>query len=451
MVFTHSVTNKMEEFNIMEFYKSFSGFDDLTAELKRYHIYIKKNDDGRILFEGDLNDTSIPYSPIRSLLKGVVIDTIDEKLLAVPSNPVRYSETVTLEFMKNILSNNNGIFYAEDGTTVTLYRFDGIINLASSNGIDISGFKWNTPNTISELLYESLEASAGNYFMDTTKIKLLENKVLSWDVPEGISLTVGFHNSKIHPSCESNKVWFMDCRDLTTGKPSTEFTNDYFKLPLNNGINQEDRSRLGIVEEDFDAQLVLDRMIYKCNRDVFIDHSESFYGYIIVDDKAKVFVPSQLYRTLRHVLYSDRSAVIDSAQSESNRTDPRWKDRYKYNLLLTAIENKDSNSIDIFRKFSPEFKNYITNCMSVFEIIELYVKLDLGLTTFDTGRHKNSSTPDMYCSLVSRISSEILTNEPDIRKNINKANERHVVNVIKSFMYKRDYIKDLLVLCNKNI
>ena len=37
---------------------------ELEDELKQYHIYIKKHDDGRIMIESNLNDTSIPFTPL---------------------------------------------------------------------------------------------------------------------------------------------------------------------------------------------------------------------------------------------------------------------------------------------------------------------------------------------------------------------------------------------------
>ena len=82
---------------------------------------------------------------------------------------------------------------------------------------------------------------------------------LAWNIPSNYSVTLGFHNSKIHPSSKTNKVWLIGIMDNNNGQP----VEMDLSLPTNTLV-------------DID----LSSMITKCNRSIEENEKDKFYGYI---------------------------------------------------------------------------------------------------------------------------------------------------------------------------
>ena len=393
--------------SIKELYNSYSDIDVLENDLKKFHIYVKKQDDGVILFESNLKDTSIPYDPIRSQLKGVVFDSIDEKILALPSTPIRYFRDMKIDDLTEKYNNSEyKIYNAEDGTTLTLYKFDGVLSLASANSTDLSEFKWKGDRSIADLFFEV--ALQYDNFIKKTGLRKVNETRLTWDLPSNISITLGFHHHDMHPSSITNKVWFIDYKDNDTELSITDTKIDEIK-------SWDIHCHTSMI-----SNVPLKSLIDKCNLESYIHQVNNFYGYIL-EGSDKIFIPSSYYKELEAIFYI-----------HLKHGDMKDVDRYKHNILRSLLKT-NMESFDLLRNLSIEYKSFITQCTELLNIMLLYLKLHIS----------SVSIPESFQPLISKIYREILINEPDLVRGTDSEARNKALN---QFIFKEKYTRELLAL-----
>lgn len=390
----------MDLYNI---YNSNVDLDDLNRYLSQYHIGLKKYDDERLLFESSLRDTSVPYNNLRAQARGCVIDMIDNKFLCIPAWPHRYFNEVSY---KDIESQSFKVYEAEDGTQITLYSFEGVLSLGTTKSADVTHFKWNGDITMAKLFWES--ALLYPEFINKTGLRWA-GESLAWNIPSNYSVTLGFHNSKIHPSSKTNKVWLIGIMDNNNGQ-SVEMD---LSLPTNTSV-------------DID----LSSMITKCNRSIEENEKDKFYGYILenTDTKQKfgalykIFIPSTYYSLLSSVFYAN---IQDPEVCHTNR--------YKYQIVNNILKN-NITTVNTIGNISSEYKKIVQNSLSTIENICIYTKMLL----------KNNNPPDnKYTEIVELVVQDIRDNEPDIHKNTPRIDK-----VITDYIYNTKYIKNILEIIN---
>ena len=197
---------------LYEIINSNHDFDTLLEKADKEKIEIIKTDDCRLFFKVNILDTSIKKTKFRYYSKGMVLDELENKLLSIPSLPLNYYEHVNkTSFNELYINNNYDIIYAKNGTSVTLYDFNGTINMSTGKSYNISNYYWSGDKTFSQMFYES--AQTNQEFVTNTKLNLSDNGHINWNIPENYCVTFGFSHTNIHKCIEKNDIWLIRCID----------------------------------------------------------------------------------------------------------------------------------------------------------------------------------------------------------------------------------------------
>lgn len=384
--------------NAKELYNSVENIDEY---LKPYHVYLKKYDDERLLFLSNLRDTSVPYHWIRSEFKGMVIDTITNKVICRHTKPHRYFNEVSIG------NNRYKAFLAEDGTQVALYFFDGVLAMGTNKSVDVTEFKWHGEQSMSELFYECML----NYpeFVSKTNFRS-NNRSLAWNLPTEYSISIGFHHQKIHPSSAGKKLWFIGCVDNESG----------YELSLEEIASNEKLAPLLLLPRNVEIP-THNISFEKCMRSVEINKKDKFYGYILdVENVGKVFMPSSYYSLISSIFYAHNAD-----------TDIIYTNRYKHQIIYNILSN-NIEGIEQIVDLSPDFKTTVEKVMADLNQIIVYVKMMI---------ENGIACENKYRRIVTCVIDDIMDNEPDILKNT-----PHIVKVITDYLYNNKYTKLVLDL-----
>uniref|UniRef100_A0A6C0LI60 Uncharacterized protein n=1 Tax=viral metagenome TaxID=1070528 RepID=A0A6C0LI60_9ZZZZ len=323
--------------------------DDLSKLLECAKIKIIKSDDGRSLFTTDLHDTSVKHYKVRYQSRGMILDELEHKVLSFPGGSHSYFSNIKKETFKDLYNDDKyDIIEARDGTNITLYNFEGILCMGTGRSVDITNYYWSSKKTFAEMFYES--AQTNKKFVEDTKLSL-KDRSLRWNIPDNYCVTIGFRHHDIHQNLsDPMDIWLVKCIDKNT---KTEI----------------DIEQLANLKEN---KKVIDKIDYndiikKCNRSMYEDQEENFYGYIfhyngsenIPIEFQKVFIPSILYKTLQHFFYSFNK------NNEDNLT---HHNRYIYSIFRNILYNNTSE-LNLLYKLNPKYKNFVRDYNSFIDRI----------------------------------------------------------------------------------
>jgi hypothetical protein len=131
-------------------------------------------------------------------LNGVILEYPSWNVLALPLPA--FSPINKTSFINNVDSYN--IYGINDGTIVTFYWYDGHWVMASTHGYDVGKLKW-----MQDISYEDALVELLAYYPEFNLDSLNKNNCYS----------IGFRHPAYHPlQCDTPKVWFVNCSELTT-------------------------------------------------------------------------------------------------------------------------------------------------------------------------------------------------------------------------------------------
>jgi len=153
--------------------------------------------------------------PINVEANGLVLDGKTWNVLSYPIikiNPI-VSTKVTSDSLKRGVYDITPI---RDGTTVTLYFWNGVWYLSSSNGYDISTLKWMGSKTYAELLFDLFTRIYPD-FVKTTRVTLENGRLNFGSLSKKYCYTFGFKHYDIHPRIsEPESIWQIQHIDLSS-------------------------------------------------------------------------------------------------------------------------------------------------------------------------------------------------------------------------------------------
>lgn len=309
--------------------------DEFQETLKPLNIDVTQTDDARIHFRVNQFDTSIKKHKIHYQCKGLVLDGLEQTALAIPGRAHSYYEHVDKKKLKEIYDDGKyKIIKARDGTSVTLYHFNGSTYMSTGKCSDVSSYYWEGEQTFAQMFYES--AQTNPEFISTTELKITETGNISWNVPENYSITLGFRHHNIHKNGnDNNAIWLVRCVDRNTG----------LDIITPDSLN-------ALKTNEYIDTMIYDEMVKKCERDQFVDQKENFYGYILICtdpdvqfDLQRVFISSTLYKTLQHFFYSFTKDKNDQLTHNN---------RYLYSIFRNILLN-NSNYIKLLCKLDSDY------------------------------------------------------------------------------------------------
>lgn len=183
---------------------------------------------GRIILSCDRRNSRVD-SPLCAECSGAVINAQTWTLLAVPPRAFAPRPSPK-EIDRHLAADLYDIIQVSDGTVMTLYSWEHpakgpVWCLATSNGYDVSPFKWMGEKPYAEILHELLAANQA--FAEETGLRLLRNFLCEGDarldfagLDPGKCYTVGFRHNNFHPmGADPPGVWNIQAADLATGAP----------------------------------------------------------------------------------------------------------------------------------------------------------------------------------------------------------------------------------------
>lgn len=197
--------------------------------LKPYNIVVKyelSHDDllRRLILSASKGPTNLRY-PISRMCNGLVIALTSEdvwKVVSVPPPVLARNASIG-----RIRIEDYDIVEIQDGTVVTMYYYDGEWRYSSSNGYDVTNYRWMGELTFGEAIKESLLGC--------------NDDISSLDIDSSYSF--GFSHPSFHFfNQDKPTAWFIQKTNLSTLKiVTTEDGNDMNlpmpkKIPLTQGF-----------------------------------------------------------------------------------------------------------------------------------------------------------------------------------------------------------------------
>ena len=364
---------------------------DNEEELSKFKISLVRSDDCRILFSSNLHDTSVEHNKLRYLLRGNIIDSLDNTILAIPSKSHSYIENINKTKFKDIY--NQGLYdiiEVKDGTNITLYNFNGTLCMGTNRSIDITKSYWSGDKTFGEMFYESAKSNPN--FIRDTNLCYTESGTLSWNLPIQYSVTIGFRHHDIHQNTKDpHDVWLVRCVNIDTqlNESIPQLSSLSVNTYISNNPSYED-------------------LLSKTKRDIYEDQEEKFYGYLlsykgseeIPIEFERVFIPSKLYKILQFFFYSF-SKKPEDILDHSNR--------YTFSIVKNILSN-NVDGLNSLCRINLKYKNYINAYKSFIESLCLFI---VNKWNDDTPNSKSKE----YNNFADNIIKEIKQMETDIDKN----------------------------------
>jgi hypothetical protein len=167
-------------------------------------------------------------APLYYACNGLVLDARTWRALAVP--PCAFNLRPSAKAVDPFLAEGlYDVIRADDGTVVTLYRWDhptdgGVWALASSNGYDVSSLRWIGPRTYAEVvhdlaarLYPAFVAEAG---LGLERTPGGETRLTFARLDPAYCYTLGFRHHDFHPvRADPERLWQIQCAHLARPVP----------------------------------------------------------------------------------------------------------------------------------------------------------------------------------------------------------------------------------------
>ena len=367
--------------------------DELVNILNKTNIRTVKTHDGRILFCVNLFDNSVKKYKLRYQCKGLIIDSLDKSIISMPGSCHTYYHEIYKNKIKELYENDvYDVIKARDGTTVTIYNFEGIFYMATSRSHNVSNYYWNGEKNFAEMFYESLQSNTD--FTKESEIHITNTGNIKWNIPSKYCVTLGFRHDNIHKnSNDKNSVWFIRCYNRETGTDED--------LPIFDKMSKN----------EIMPSMSWENVIKRCNNNQHIDMKENFYGCILIKKKSskdipihleKVFIPSLLYKTLKLFFYTF---------NKNNESDINHKNRYMYSIFYNIISEND-DYISVLTQLNSSYEIDVKNYNLFLNKIIIKVSNRFTDVNIDKG--------DLFYKFVEDIYTKILKDESDFNINEKK-------------------------------
>lgn len=239
------------------------------------------------------------------------------------------------------------VYEIQDGTLITLYYYNNAWQMASTNGYDVSNYKW-----FGELTYkESLNQVLTNY------------PEFSFDkLPHNISLNMGFRHHSTHPfKYDPQAVWIISAWDNITQK----LVNSSFGLPMQNPTAKLTDMRKIKAKLD-DGMRAFTQSI---GRNKTTAPPSIFYGYVLRRSSAtgnqqnknnNVILESDLLKSIRQMMYNVPKNIPDVLTIDiNNRLEymclqayMNHRTRYVFPTLFPQLESYHKRYNEFFTKIA---------------------------------------------------------------------------------------------------
>jgi hypothetical protein len=322
---------------------------------------------------------------------GIIIATADGKstrpfnVVSVPcAPPVSQYKTATLyaHWPSDVKVTN-----ANDGTTVTLYYFNGKWVISTYRGYQVNDFVWAAKKTYQEVVDEVLS----NY---PFKYENLNKKH---------SYSFGFNHHCFHPFQSEKKemvAWFIQSVDL-----------DKFNSGDQNYISYDNDIGLPLQKTQTFSTL---RAVFDSAKNAYAEYEKDKvvnYGYLVKVGARQFLIESSLLKHIRHIFYSNRF----------NNLDPVF-DKNKYIMTYSFL---DAEKHDVFKTLFPQFNDefiHLENVMST--LISTIYKMS-------TSDFKATTTPDVIAQELTQQIAKLVTLKTKKKKN--------AISILYSYIYNTMY------------
>jgi hypothetical protein len=254
---------------------------------------------------------------------GIVVDcNKGNRAISVPPAPpiTKYKKAALQTHLKNA-----NIIKAHDGTTVTLYYYNGKWVISTHRGYEVNSYIWFGTKTYEDVLGDVLGNCPGFSYDRLDKTKCY---------------SIGFKHSDYHPFWEG-----VESKDETTPSTSVWFIRSVDLDKFNEDGN-------GYVSYDEDIGLPVQTRLRFRNVDGMINSAANAYnnfktrgvvsyGYLVCFGDRNYLIESTLLRNIRQIFYTNRFNMLDEEF-----------DRKTYIVVNAFL---DAEKHDIFKTLFPQY------------------------------------------------------------------------------------------------
>lgn len=337
--------------------------------------------------------TSSKYADYRNELvrqcNGIVLEFGTWKVLALPCH--RFDPN-----LGKIDINEFKIYEIKDGTTVTLYWYDDLWRLSTTNGIEMNTLTWigDTPYFSA---FNEAARSCPKFSLD----------ILDHDC----SYTIGFRHNDFHPlhDLTTPKIWLIKVTDLT----SLEDRDCDIGIPWQTLVTLPEGDNVSIF-----------RWMREKNESAmtkYLTQKSIHYGYVLRSDRVDYVLESELLKSIKSMIYN-----LPKNQYNANFRITS-SNRIQYSALRAYLGKKSKHEFSaLFPQYS---KYYATFDPLISRILE-------KITASIRGTRRRSANPDTLESNLDAIADVFVKHLlSDGVNTINKEN----VSVIKDFIHDTSY------------
>lgn len=294
---------------------------------------------GRIQLTADRNRADF-RKELNRVCNGVVLEFGTWKILSIPPPMFNPRFRVT-ELSKNI--NKYEVYEIKDGTTVTLYYYNNKWCFNSTNGFDVSDFRWTGTST-----YASAFDEVSKLYPDFSLDKLQKDHCY----------TIGFRHHDFHPlKVDPQKLWLVRSYDINNKEQVTDeniglpaqtlakFPVKAYKNLVNFMMelnNASFNSYMNSVKSDGEPKPDVQPAIH--------------YGYILRCSSAgahsNILLESELLKRIRLFVYN-----LPKHKSEYTPVTPETRVEYTVLKAFLDYQNK-STFFTLFPQFTPNYHKY---------------------------------------------------------------------------------------------
>jgi hypothetical protein len=259
---------------------------------------------------------------------GTIMGVRDGKMKAVAVHP----QPTQFRFKRKqveqaVRRHTSQIVEANDGTTVTLYWFDGEWVISTYRGYRVNDFIWFGDLTYQQVLDEVFAKYDGFSYESLQKTHCY---------------TIGFRHPSFHPFQvnEGPSAWFIRSVDMQA------FRNNEMVVSRNTDIGIPVQKKVHL-----SANALFSRSAKAY--DDYVGGGQPNYGYIVIDRDVNYYIESSLMRHIRSTFYSNRFKNLDSEI-----------DKKVYSVVSSYLHKRNH---EVIKNLFPQYDS-------------LYDKLDLTAT-----------------------------------------------------------------------
>ena len=309
---------------------------------------------------------------------------VDEKkyvIVSVPHPPP--STQFKISYIQRKIDSCSTI-QVQDGTTVTLYYYNGDWKIGTHRGIDVGDIKWFNGKSYKQVLNDVLGTYDFKYSdLDTNKC-----------------YTIGFKHDSFHMFLEGKdtvrRAWFICSVDIIK---FCQGDSSYISYDEDIGIPIQEMKQTEDIKE------LVDRA--STAYDTYIKSGEVNYGYILKIGRQHYLIESSLLANIRQIFYSNKFRELKVSI-----------DKVKYITVYSFLSKKH---YDIFRGLFPQYAGDMT------ELDKIVVGLAECVMSIADGRTPNNLLPDGIMEEAQRIYNEL-------SKKI-RIDSKHGRHLIYSYLY----------------